>query len=131
MTKRHEIELKYEQRAATAGGQMTQTGAGRNMGVTAVTPTGKLPVLKVGDTLVFKSNENYKLNIELLPKSMFWPTNLFSTDETFCEKRKIHPDFAITVVDVGPYRCCCGFVDKDGKSYGYPVSDHLGISPDT
>jgi len=104
---------------------MTQTGAGERGAV-----TGELPSLRVGDTLVFKSDENYKLNIELLPKSMFWPTNLFSTDETFCKKRKIHPDFAVTVVDVGPYRVCCGFVDEDGESYGYPDNDDLGLGPE-
>jgi hypothetical protein len=131
----HTIELTYKAAAV---------GVGQATGWEGETVSGKLPTLKdlkTGDTLVFKSKQNYKLNIELIPKSMF-STHLFSTDEAFCKENEIHPGGLVTVTDTGkadktankdgkfvPYRIYCGFV-YDGQTYGYPNSDKLGIGAD-
>jgi len=125
----YEIELIYNEK----GAGVADAGY-KGVAVTTYNkgdePATELPQLKVGDTLVFKSS--YPLNIELTPKSLFWPTNLFSTDDTFCNQHNIYPGRKITVIDAGHYKCCCGFVTNDkttGKpiTYGYPASRDLGV----
>jgi len=95
-------------------------------------PTNPVPrIYKKGDTLKWETDEGY-VNVELIPKCLFSPTNLFSTDPDFCKKHRIKPGRPVRIKEGGaPFRYWCGFVeiDEEGKktTIGYPVTRDIGV----
>jgi len=123
---KHVIELKYKTKpvaAAQSAGGSDSAEAGEYNYVVRPSQQVAEVVLKVGDTLEFKSDQGY-ITVKL-PKDMFTP-HIFSTDPVYCENNKewIKRGGPVKVIkEPGEkgFKYWCGF------SIGYPGNEDIGV----